>query len=163
MRIVVAPDSYKGSVSATGVARAMHRGIRQVFPDAEVCLVPIADGGEGTVDALIGATGGQLRQARVRGPLGDSVTAPWGILGNGTTAVIEMAAASGLPLVPHPYAAVGEAIGWSEPAVIAQLEQWIGTRVVRRIGAVVRHRRIGYHDNAMCVWNVPDEIGRAHV
>jgi DNA-binding Lrp family transcriptional regulator len=68
---------------------------------------------------------------------------------------------AGLPLVPRPYAAVGEAIGWSETTVIAQLEQWIGTRVVRRIGAVVRHRRIGYRDNAMCVWNVPDGEVRA--
>lgn len=68
---------------------------------------------------------------------------------------------AGLPLVPRPYAAVGEAIGWSETAVIAQLEQWIGTRVVRRIGAVLRHRRLGYRDNAMCVWDVPDDEVRA--
>lgn len=70
------------------------------------------------------------------------------------------ALSAGLPLVPHPYAAVGEAIGWSETAVIAQLEQWIGTRVVRRIGAVVRHRRLGYRANAMCVWDVSDDAVR---
>jgi len=79
----------------------MLRGIRQVFPNADVRLVPIADGGEGTVKALVDSTGGQLRRAQVSGPLGDIITASWGILGDGTTAVIEMAAASGLPLVPH--------------------------------------------------------------
>lgn len=99
LRIVVAPDSYKGSVSAIDVARAMQRGIRQVFADADVRLLPVADGGEGTVEALVGATGGQLCQTSVRGPLGDAVTASWGILGDGQTAVIEMAAASGLPLL----------------------------------------------------------------
>lgn len=101
MRIVVAPDSYKGSVSALGVARAMERGVLAVFPDAEVLKVPIADGGEGTVEALVTATGGTLRSDAVTGPLGDPVEAAWGILGDGATAVIEMAAASGLPLVPR--------------------------------------------------------------
>ncbi len=99
LRIVVAPDSYKGSVSALGVAQAMERGIRQVFPDAEVRKIPIADGGEGTVEALITATGGELRQAEVANPLGERISAQWGILGDGQTAVIEMAAASGLPLL----------------------------------------------------------------
>lgn len=99
MRIVVAPDSYKGSVSAVAVAQAMERGIFKVFPSAEVCKIPIADGGEGTVEALITATNGQFRQTQVTGPLGDLITAQWGILGDGETAVIEMAAASGLPLL----------------------------------------------------------------
>ena len=101
MRVVVAPDSYKGSVSAVGVAAALERGVLRVFPQAEVRKIPIADGGEGTVEALVTATGGQIRQARVRGPLGEPVDACWGILGDGQTAVIEMAAASGLPLVPQ--------------------------------------------------------------
>ena len=100
MRIVVAPDSYKGSVSALGVAQAMARGVSKVFPGAEVCMIPIADGGEGTVEALIAATGGSLRQTEVSGPLGERRTACWGILGDGQTAVVEMAAASGLPLLP---------------------------------------------------------------
>ncbi len=100
MRIVIAPDSYKGSVSALGVAQAMERGLQRVFPDAEIGLVPIADGGEGTVEALVTATGGQFCQTEVTGPLGERVIAQWGILGDGVTAVIEMAAASGLPLVP---------------------------------------------------------------
>ncbi len=100
MRVVIAPDSYKGSVSAVGVAAALERGVLRVFPQAEVRKIPIADGGEGTVEALVTATGGEMKQARVRGPLGESVEACWGILGDGQTAVIEMAAASGLPLVP---------------------------------------------------------------
>ncbi len=100
MQIVVAPDSYKGSVSALGVAQAMERGILRVFPDADVRKIPIADGGEGTVEALVTATHGKLKQLDVTGPLGERLTAQWGVLGDGQTAVIEMAAASGLPLVP---------------------------------------------------------------
>ena len=100
MRIIVAPDSYKGSVSALGVAEAMTRGIHQVFPDAEVVQVPIADGGEGTVDSLVAATAGRLLHTEVRGPLGEPVRAQWGVSGDGNTAFLEMAAASGLPLVP---------------------------------------------------------------
>ena len=100
MRVVVAPDSYKGSLSALAVAEAIERGVRQVFPSAEVVKVPIADGGEGTVDALVAATKGRIEERTVRGPLGDPVKARWGVLGDGQTAVIEMAQASGLPLVP---------------------------------------------------------------
>lgn len=100
MRIIIAPDSYKGSVSALGVAEAMERGVLHIFPDAEIIKIPIADGGEGTVDALVTATGGQKMYQAVRGPLGDTVEAYWGVLGDGETAIIEMAAASGLPLIP---------------------------------------------------------------
>ena len=82
-----------------GVADAMDRGIRKVFVDAVVSKIPIADGGEGTVESMVGATGGTLRCTQVTGPLGERVAAQWGILGDGKTAVIEMAAASGLPLV----------------------------------------------------------------
>ena len=101
MRIVVAPDSYKGSVSAVGTASAMEKGIKAVFPEAEVIKVPIADGGEGTVEALVTATNGQIIYQDVIGPLGCTISSYWGILGDGETAVIEMAAASGLPLVPN--------------------------------------------------------------
>jgi len=101
MRVVVAPDSFKGSLSALRVAEAMERGIRTVFPEAEVLKVPIADGGEGTVEALVAATGGRVEHATVRGPLGEPVRALWGVLGDGETAVVEMAAVSGLPLVPE--------------------------------------------------------------
>ena len=99
MRIVVAPDSYKGSVSAMGVADAMEQGIHKVFAGAVVRKIPIADGGEGTVESMVGATGGTLLSTQVTGPLVERVAAQWGILGDGKTAVIEMAAASGLPLV----------------------------------------------------------------
>lgn len=100
MRIVIAPDSYKGSMTAAEVAEAMARGARRVWPDAAINLVPMADGGEGTVQALVDATGGRLVTASVCGPLGDRVEAAFGIMGDGETAVIEMASASGLPLVP---------------------------------------------------------------
>ena len=101
MRIVIAPDSYKGSLSALGVADAMARGVLRVFPEANVCKVPIADGGEGTVEALVAATQGRFFEASVRDPLGKQINAQWGVLGDGKTAVIEMAAASGLPLIAH--------------------------------------------------------------
>jgi glycerate kinase len=101
MRIVVAPDSFKGSLTALAVAEAMERGVRAVFPDAAISKVPVADGGEGTVEALVAATGGRLESRWVTGPLGEPVEARWGVLGDGRTAVVEMAAASGLPLVPR--------------------------------------------------------------
>ena len=101
MRIVIAPDSYKGSLTAAEVCDAITRGIRRVLPDARIDAVPLADGGEGTVQSLVDATGGHLIAQEVTGPLGESVTARWGLLGDSTTAVIEMAAASGLPLVPE--------------------------------------------------------------
>lgn len=100
MRIVVAPDSYKGSLSAVAVAAAMEQGVLSVFPNAEVYKIPIADGGEGTVEALVTATNGRIIQQEVVGPLGEPQKASWGLLGDGKTAVIEMAAASGLPLIP---------------------------------------------------------------
>ncbi len=100
MKIVIAPDSFKGSMTAAEVAEAMARGVKRVYPEAVTELVPMADGGEGTVQALVDATGGQLIQARVTGPLGDPVDAFFGMMGDGETAVIEMASASGLPLVP---------------------------------------------------------------
>ncbi|MDR3601579.1 MAG: glycerate kinase [Desulfosporosinus sp.] len=99
MRIVVAPDSFKGSLSSSDSANAMERGIISVFPDAQVIKIPIADGGEGTTDTLVHATGGRFIKSKVMGPLGDMVEACWGILGDEQTAVIEMAAASGLTLI----------------------------------------------------------------
>ncbi|AJF07852.1 glycerate kinase [Geoalkalibacter subterraneus] len=100
LHIIVAPDSFKDSLSAVAAAEAMERGIHAVFPTAEVVHAPMADGGEGTVQALVDATGGQILRQQVAGPLGDPVEAHWGILGDGETALIEMAAASGLALVP---------------------------------------------------------------
>ena len=100
LRIVIAPDSFKGTLSAVQAARAMACGLRQLFADADLREVPIADGGEGTVEALVVATRGECRAATVTGPCGAPVRAVWGVLGDGQTAVIEVAAASGLALVP---------------------------------------------------------------
>ncbi|QDU64827.1 Glycerate 2-kinase [Planctomycetes bacterium Pan216] len=100
MRILIAPDSFKECLSAADVASSMADGVKRIAPDAEILEVPMADGGEGTVDALVQATGGTFHRKTVRGPLGDPVEATYGLLGNGRTAVIEMAAASGLMLVP---------------------------------------------------------------
>ena len=100
MKIVIAPQSFKGSLSSRKVADAIALGLRRVLNDVELVLLPMADGGEGTVDALISATGGDLRQNEVTGPLGNKIAACWGILGDETTAIIEMSAASGLTLVP---------------------------------------------------------------
>ncbi len=100
MKIVVAPDSFKGSLGAPEVAEAIVKGIYRVYPDAEVISLPMADGGEGTVNALVSATKGKCYRIPVTGPLGEPVEAAFGILGDGRTAVIEMASASGLPLVP---------------------------------------------------------------
>ncbi|TME62027.1 MAG: glycerate kinase [Chloroflexi bacterium] len=98
-RVIVAPQSFKGSADAVAVASAIARGVRRALPDASVEEMPLADGGEGTVRALVRATKGTLRAARVRDPLLREIRAEWGVLGDGTTAIVEMAAASGLPLL----------------------------------------------------------------
>jgi glycerate 2-kinase len=100
MKIVIAPDSFKENLTSLEVAAALERGIKRVRPRARCIKVPMADGGEGTVQSLVDATGGKIIKKRVMGPLGEPVIASYGILGDGTTAAIEMAEASGLPLVP---------------------------------------------------------------
>jgi len=105
MKIVIAPDSFKESLSALQVAAAIEAGMREVWPDAQYVKVPVADGGEGTVQALIDATGGRRVEVGVTGPLGEPVDAFYGLVGGGSAsdgllAVIEMAAASGLESVP---------------------------------------------------------------
>ncbi len=100
MKIIIAPDSFKGSVSAIRAADAIAAGVRRAAPDAQLVMLPMADGGEGTVEALVLATGGEIRQAEVCGPLGETVQAKYGVLGGSQTAVIEIAVAAGLPLVP---------------------------------------------------------------
>ncbi|HEX6818476.1 MAG TPA: glycerate kinase, partial [Ktedonobacterales bacterium] len=109
MKIVIAPQALKGSLDAGAVAEAIAAGVRDVLPHAELLLLPIADGGEGTVRALVAATGGTIVASPVTGPLGERIEAEWGLLGPleevegrqaPRTAVIEMAAASGLPLIP---------------------------------------------------------------
>lgn len=99
MKIVIAPDSFKESLSALEAASAIEAGFREIFPDAEYVKVPVADGGEGTVDAMVAATGGRLVTLSATGPLGRPVEAFYGLTGDGLTAVVEMAAASGLELV----------------------------------------------------------------
>ena len=100
MKIVVAPQAFKGSLSAVQAADVVAKSVQQVFPGAEVVSVPVADGGDGTLDALVNATGGIFHGAEVAGPLGSLVNARWGVLGDGETAVIEAAQACGLALLP---------------------------------------------------------------
>ena len=99
MKIVIAPDSFKGSLTATEAADAIEIGFRAVYPDAEYVKVPMADGGEGTVQSLVDATCGTIINQSVIGPMGDMVSGFFGILGDSRTAVVEMAAASGIHLV----------------------------------------------------------------
>ncbi len=99
MKIVIAPDSFKDSLSAEGVAAAIAGGIAAVLPQAQVLCCPMADGGEGTMDAIVAACEGERRSLTVRGPLGREVLAHWGWLGGSRTAIIEMAQASGLQLL----------------------------------------------------------------
>lgn len=101
MKIIIAPDSFKGSLTSIEVSDAIELGIKEVSPHAEIVKIPIADGGEGTVQCLVSATGGKIFHKEVTGPLGSKVLAYYGVLGDGKTGVIEMAAASGLPLVPE--------------------------------------------------------------
>ena len=100
MKIVIAPQAFKGSLSALSAARAIGRGVFASDPTTEIALVPVADGGDGTLSALIDSTNGQIFKSIVTGPLGFAVESEWGVMGDGKTAVIEMAQASGLVLVP---------------------------------------------------------------
>ncbi|MDX7992458.1 glycerate kinase [Xenorhabdus littoralis] len=100
MKIVIAPDSFKESLSALQVSQAIEQGFQEIFPQADYIKLPMADGGEGTVDSLVAATGGKRVSCTVTDPLGQPVEAFFGLLGDGKTAVIEMSAASGLHLVP---------------------------------------------------------------
>lgn len=100
MKIAVAMDSFKGSMSSITAGKAVETGIRRVYPNAQVCVRPLADGGEGTVDALIHGMGGTTKSCDVTGPLGETVTCEYGVLKDGMTAVIEIARAAGLTLIP---------------------------------------------------------------
>ncbi len=100
MKIVIAPDSFKSSLTSIEVSDALEKGVKDIYPKAQIEKIPMADGGEGTVQCLVNATKGKIYQEKVVGPLGEEVVASFGVLGNQDTAVIEMASASGLPLVP---------------------------------------------------------------
>ncbi len=99
MKIVIAPDSFKGNMRSSRICTIIEEAIRHEMPDAEVLSVPMADGGEGTVEAVVAATGGKFQTLEVCGPLGEPVQAQYGLLPNGT-AIMEMASASGIELVP---------------------------------------------------------------
>jgi glycerate kinase len=99
VKIIVAPNSFKGSLSATQAARAIARGVREALPDAEIIEIPIADGGDGTVEALVTSRNGTFRWVNVEGPLGDPVLSPFGLIDDGRTAVVELASASGFELI----------------------------------------------------------------
>ena len=124
MKIVIAPDSFKETLSAFEVASAIELGFQNVFPEAEIIKIPIADGGEGTVDAMVRATNGSFEFSEVEGPMGDNTRAKWGMLGNSKTAVIEIAEACGLHLVSankrNPMAASSYGVG---QLVIAALDK----------------------------------------
>jgi glycerate 2-kinase len=101
MKVLIAIDSFKGSISSVEGSEAISLGIKDIYPEAEIVTFPLADGGEGTVETLVQATDGKLVKKEVMGPLKEKVEAIYGILGDGKTAVIEVAAACGLPLVPY--------------------------------------------------------------
>ncbi|MCH8296547.1 MAG: glycerate kinase [Chloroflexi bacterium] len=100
MKIVIAPQGFKGGISGLEAAQAIARGVLAAVPDAETVLLPVADGGDGTLHALVDATGGEIFTSTVTGPINQQVEAQWGVMGDGRTAVIEMARASGLAMVP---------------------------------------------------------------
>ena len=99
MKVILAPDSFKDSLSARKVAQAIAQGWQQVFPDSEVILCPMADGGEGSIEAVLDNCQGQWREHVVQGPLGEPVNAKWGWLATQKIAIIEMAQASGIQLI----------------------------------------------------------------
>ena len=98
-KYILIPDSFKGSLSSEEICGILGREIRTLEPEAEICSIPVADGGEGTVDAFLAALGGEKIPVSCRDPYGRAITACYGLLPDGGTAVVEMAAAAGLPLV----------------------------------------------------------------
>ena len=100
MKVIVAIDSLKGSLSSLEAGEAIKSGVLKAIPNAEVCVRPLADGGEGTVEALTLGMGGKLESVEVTGPLGEKVNCLYGILEENKTAIIEMSGAAGITLVP---------------------------------------------------------------
>jgi glycerate kinase len=100
VKIIIATDSFKGSMRSDVAGSIIAEAFRESLPDAEITVIPVADGGEGTTDAVIQAAGGELRSVKATGPLGEAVTARYGMLPDGTTAVMEVASASGIELLP---------------------------------------------------------------
>jgi len=100
MKVIVAPNAFKGSLTAAQAASAIAQGVREALPEAEVIEIPVADGGDGTVEALVSARKGTFRDVEVDGPLGDPVQARYGLIDGGRTCVVELASSSGLALIP---------------------------------------------------------------
>lgn len=136
MKAVIAMDSFKGSLSSSEAGTAVMEGIKRVYPDAEVWVSPLADGGEGTVETLAAGMGGRLREVTVTGPLCRPVKCTYAILPSGT-AVIEMAAAAGLPLVP-----------FSERNPLYTTTRGVGEVILDAVGAGCRKFLIGIGGSA---------------
>ncbi|MFZ5937467.1 glycerate kinase [Pseudomonas sp. HS6-2] len=134
MKIVIAPDSFKDSLDAAGVARAIALGLGEALPAAELVECPMADGGEGTMEAIVAASHGELRRLTVRGPLGERVEAGWGWLAESRTAVIEMAQASGIQLVPSGQRDACRSSTWGTGELIAAALAAGAQRIVLAIG-----------------------------
>ena len=143
MKIVIAPDSFKGSNSSMAVATRIETGIRRVFPEVEIVKIPIADGGEGTVEALVAGAGGRIYTADVKGPMGEDCKAEYAILTNGTAA-LEMAASSGLPMVAqgkrNPLVATTYGVG---QMIIAAIERGATDIVIGLGGSATNDGGIG--------------------
>ena len=133
MKIVVAPDSFKGNMRSSRVCEIIQQAIWREMPDAEVLTFPMADGGEGTVDAVVAATGGTLQSLNVCGPLGDPVAAQYGLLPDGT-AIMEMASASGIELIPSDRLNPMEATTYGTGELLRHLLSEGHTSIVMGIG-----------------------------
>lgn len=133
MKIVVAPDSFKGNMRSAKVCAIIEKAIRREMPDAEVLTFPMADGGEGTVEAVVAATGGTFESLEVCGPLGDPVVAQYGLLPDGS-AIMEMASASGIELVPHDRLNPLEATTYGTGELLQHLLKEGHTSIVMGIG-----------------------------
>lgn len=150
MKILIAPDSFKDSLSALEVAKAIQQGLEQCLPHAEYTLLPMADGGEGTCAALVSATQGQLVACEVTGPLGQPCQSFYGLLGNGdanteNVAVIEMAAAAGLELLTpaqrNPWLTTSYGVG---ELVLNALDQGIRRFVIGLGGSATNDAGVGF-------------------
>lgn len=144
MKIVIAPDSFKESLSAAEAADCIRLGFEAVFPDAVIVGVPVADGGEGTVEALVAATGGRIVRRQVTGPLGAATDAFFGVTGDGRTAVIETAAAAGLMLVPpeqrDPWITTSYGVG---ELILAALDEGVDHLIIGLGGSATNDGGVG--------------------
>lgn len=115
MKVIIAIDSFKGSLSTFQAGEAIAEAVRQVYPDAETTVCPLADGGEGTVDAIIAATGGEMVEVTVHNPIGKLIKSSYGIIPHTKTAIIEMSAAAGITLIDetdrNPFTATTYGVG----------------------------------------------------